>query len=104
MQALAHVRRFLTQLDQGRLRADHVLGQAQRRDDGLDRALDLLERRLFEEVRVEERAEDGLDLVVGVFEDAGQVVDRLRIPGRLDVPGRHLRLVGDEEGVEVASE
>ena len=81
-----------------------MLGQTQRADDGLDRALDLLEGRLFEEVRVEQRPQDRLDLEVRVCEDTGEVVDRLWIVGRFDVPGRNLGLVGDEEVVQVADD
>ena len=104
MQALAHVRRFLSDGGQLGLRSLQVPGQAERADDDLNGALDLLEHRLLEEVGVEQRAQDRFELEAGVDEDAGEVFDRLRVARRFDVPGRHLGFVGDEEVVEMAAD
>ena len=57
---------------------------------------------LFEEVRVEQGPKHRLDLEVGAHEGLRDEFNGIRVPGRLDGPGRHLGLVGHEEGVEVA--
>src|SRR5262249_49548718 len=51
--------------------------------------------------RVEEDPKDRPDVEARLTEGCRQLVDRLLVPGRLDRPGRDLRLVGDEEVVEM---
>ena len=76
--------------------------QLDRAGDQLGGALHLRGARLLEEVGVEQRAQNHAHVAVGLEVCVHQRVDRSRVLWRLELPGRHLRLVGDEEVVQVA--
>ena len=62
--------------------------------------LDSLEAGFLEELGVEERAEDGTDVAVGLDEGLAQGVDGVGVPRWDGVPSGYLYLVSDEEIVE----
>ena len=59
---------------------------------------------LLEELGVEQCAQHRLHFALVGAERRRQEVDRVRIARSLQIPGRHLRLVSDEEVVEVAAD
>ena len=73
-------------------------------DHDLGGRLHMLEARILEEVRIEQHAQDGLHIELRVPERTDQGIDRLLVLRRFDRPSRHLRLVGDEEVVQVPAD
>src|SRR5207248_8870265 len=64
----------------------------------------MLEASVLEEVRVELHARHRLQVELWVSEGPYQRVDRLLVLRRLNRPSRHLRLVGNEEVVQVPAD
>ena len=70
----------------------------------LRRALYLGEAGVLEELRVEQRPQHGGQVVVGLEVGVFQHLDGFGVAGRRFLPGGNLRLVGDEEVVQVAGD
>jgi hypothetical protein len=62
----------------------------------------MLEASVLEEVRVEQYPQHRADVVVRLAESRRQQIDSLRIAWGLDRPRWHLRLIRDEEIIEMA--
>src|SRR3989442_3674102 len=102
-QILTHVgglHRQIAIAGSGHLVATH---QTQTAHHHLSRGFHVLEAGVLEGARVEQHAEDGADVIVRFAERGRQGVERLRIARRLDRPGGHLGLVGDEEVVQMSA-
>ena len=78
--------------------------QLENAGDQFGRAFDLSEAGRLEEAAVEERAQDVAHLSFRFQVGVRQELNRIGILGRLDIPGGDLRLVGDEEVVEMAGD
>ena len=65
---------------------------------------DALVRGVLEEVRVEDHPQHWLDFVAVLDERLADGADGFWVSGGFDRPGRHLRLIGDEEVVQVAGD
>ena len=85
-----------TGLGEGEL-ADHACGA----DHRLDRALDPGKAGVLEEVRVEQEPQHGANVVIGPEVLRLELLDRCWILRRGMLPGRYLRLIGNEEIVQV---
>ena len=78
-----------------------VAGDAYGAHNQLGGAFHVLKAGFLEEVRLEQYPQHGPDVAIGLVVGVHQGLYRLRVPGRRDVPGRHLGFVGDEEVVQV---
>ncbi len=74
----------------------------QRADHEFCRTLDLAIAGVFKEIRGEQRAQHRIHLTAGFPKRSCQRINRLGIPWRLDLPGRHLGFIGNEEIVNMA--
>ena len=70
----------------------------------LQRALHLLEARLLEEVRLEQRLQNRAHLIARIDIRLCQRIHRVRVVGRRVGPRRHLRLIRHEEVIQVPSD
>ena len=101
-QLLTHRRHLGVDVDQVRRRfIVQLFGQLEDPRDEFRRALHALEARRLEEVGIEQHAHHLAHVGVAVAERPRQRLDRRRVARFLHAPGRHLRLVGDEEVVQV---
>ena len=81
-----------------------VAGQPSGAHHQLGGTLDVGIAGLLEEVRIEQRPQNGANVSIRVQVSLDQDVDGLRVIGRRDAPGRNLRFIGDKEIVEVAGQ
>ena len=78
--------------------------EAQRADDNLGRRFDMLEAGVLEPLRVEHDAQYRTYVELRIAERTDHFIDRLLVARRLDRPGWHLRLVGDEEVIQMPAD
>ena len=103
----AHELGLFRDVEQTRLDFTAVIARhAQDADDHFRRILDLgkTHRCGLEEIRGEQGAQHGVDLIAGVEVRLLQDVNGFHILGRRQAPGRHRHFVGDEEVVQVPGE
>src|ERR1700738_3993211 len=78
--------------------------QPERADHDLGGGFHVLVAGVYEEVRVEQHPQHWAHIELRVPERSHQGVDRLLVARRLERPSGHLRLVGDEEVVQVSAD
>src|SRR5215213_4783184 len=103
-QVLAHIGGVHRQLAIAGLRDLVAANEAQRADDYLGRRFDVLEARVLKPLRVEHDAQYRTNVELRIAERADHFVDRLLVARRLDRPSWHLRLVGDEEVIQMPAD
>ena len=81
-----------------------IPGQARRANHQFRRAFDMGKAGLLKKVGIKQYPQDGLEVSPGIHIRLNQQVNGRRVVGRRDVPGRHLRLVGHKEVVEMAGQ
>src|SRR5262245_47738034 len=101
---LPHVGRLLGELAnpwRGELESS---SQPQETDDHLSGAFDFGKAGVLKEVGVEQHPESREHIALRFPEGRGDSLDGLEISRRRSHPGRHLRLIGNKEVVEMASD
>ena len=102
VEALAHEHRLQGDVFPVGMRLGQRSGHPERAGHNLGRVEDVLIHGLLEEVGRENRPQNGLDFVVVLDEDLADCPDGLGVARRLNRPCGDLRLVLDEEVVEMA--
>src|SRR4051794_12669299 len=103
-QVLAHIGGVHRQLAITGLRDLVTANEAQRADHDLGRRFDVLEAGVLEPLGVEHDAQYRTYVELRIAERADHFVDRLLVARRLERPGWHLRLVSDEEVIQMPAD
>jgi hypothetical protein len=103
-QILAHIGGLHRQVAIARPRQLVTADQTQCADHNFGRRLHVLEAGILEEIRLEQHTQYRTHVEFRIPEYTHQGIDRLLVARRFDRPGRHLRLVGDEEVVQVTAD